>query len=491
MLPDGIFVSTLGMQGINAHFRNKGGSASDQARVYLESVDDPGIVVTPVTYPVNPLSPGASELFTWQANFSGASPGKHLISFIVQTSAASKRLFARIFVASVQFDPATKTFTGIVPEGQLAVQFVDLVGTTQPCGCDCDSPSTPIHEGVTTMLAREFVRATKDGKSPACGPFLPHQLVVNLVPDAPYTGQYGDLPFGDPWWKLVLCLIALILAAAAAVVQGLSGSGDLTVSGGTSGGGEDGTKDCCGIRASGGGTSPVAAGLLAAAAAVATAAGLSDVRDPFRRGQDHTNTHSGVLTTSENLKAKLIYLESVQLGKPFAIGAQWTYTRSTTAGDLTYTVDETQNNVHVLSSYEITAPDVVRSYKREPFIVQAQFLASDGTLFKGAELFVQCFLTGPNGRFDKFVLQDNGAGGRFGDAVALDGVYTGGYQFTVDDRGMWTFLVIAQDVNNANPDMTPDQAAQIIGGMVLTHQLTISFEGGTCPLVPDGHVNVI
>jgi len=27
--------------------------------------------------------------------------------------------------------------------------------------------------------------------------------------------------------------------------------------------------------------------------------------------------------------------------------------------------------------------------------------------------------------------------------------------------------------------------------MVLTHQLTINLGGGTCPLVPDGHVNVI
>ena len=51
--------------------------------------------------------------------------------------------------------------------------------------------------------------------------------------------------------------------------------------------------------------------------------------------------------------------------------------------------------------------------------------------------------------------------------------------------------MIAQDVNDATPDMTPDQAAQIIGGMVLTHQLSITFEGGTCPLVPDGHVHVV
>lgn len=134
---------------------------------------------------------------------------------------------------------------------------------------------------------------------------------------------------------------------------------------------------------------------------------------------------------------------------------------------------------------------MVRSYQREPFIVKAKFTGPDGKLYTGGALFVQCFLIGPVWQLRTFLLEDNGAGGRFGDATANDGVYTGGWQFTVDDRGLWTFLVIAQDVNDATPDMTPDQAAQIIGGMVLTHQLSITFEGGTCPLVPDGHVHVV
>ena len=76
-----------------------------------------------------------------------------------------------------------------------------------------------------------------------------------------------------------------------------------------------------------------------------------------------------------------------------------------------------------------------------------------------------------------------------------DGTYTGDFQYEVHAgapvKGLWTYYVIAQDVNHATPDMTPEQAAQIIGGMVVTHQLTIDFNGGTCPFVPDGHVNVI
>jgi hypothetical protein len=274
-------------------------------------------------------------------------------------------------------------------------------------------------------------------------------------------------------------------------VEGLSG-GDLTVSGGTSGGDDPGAPNCCGFQFSGGGGSnAVGAALASAAAACAIAAACSDVRDPFRRGEDNTVPASGALTTAENLKLAITYLETMQLGKPFAIGASWTYTRETTAGALTYSVNETQNNVHVIESYDITAPNVVRSYQREPFIVEGKFTGPGGVLYRGAQLFVQCFFIGPAGQLRKFLLEDNGAGGRLGDAIANDGIYTGGWQFTEDDKGIWTFLVIAQDVNDATPNMTPEQAAQIIGGMVLTHQLSITFQGGTCPLIPDGHVHVV
>ena len=44
--------------------------------------------------------------------------------------------------------------------------------------------------------------------------------------------------------------------------------------------------------------------------------------------------------------------------------------------------------------------------------------------------------------------------------------------------------VVAQDVNDAQPAMTPEEAAQIIGGQIRTPQLTVNFQGGTCPKVP-------
>jgi hypothetical protein len=501
MMPDGIFVTTLGHQGLNAQFLNPGSTPSDSAQIYFESVDDPNIVVTPTTYSVPALPGKATKALTWEADFSNATPGKHLVSFMQVRGAQSTRIIARIFVMSVDFSPASKTFTATVPEGLMNVQFIDLIGSTAPCDCggsggkggcccDCGQQQDPKQGAVMARVAKTFAAAAGGKFNPCLGGFLPHRLVVEVVPNPPYAGQYADLPFQDPWWKIVLCIIALILAIAAAVVGGQSG-GDLTVSGGTSGGDNPGAPNCCGIQLQGGSSSGLAAGLAAAAATVAVIAACTDVRDPFRRGEDHTMPAAGALTNAEALDLTISYLETMQLGKPFAIRAKWNYTRETTAGALTYGVDETQHNVHVIDSYDITAPNVVRSYQREPFIVKAKFTGPGGKLYVGSQLFVQCFLIGPVGQVRKFLLEDNGAGGRFGDATANDGIYTGGWQFTVEDRGLWTFFVIAQDVNDATPDVTPEQAAQIIGGMVVSHQFSITFEGGTCPLVPDGHVNVV
>ena len=151
-------------------------------------------------------------------------------------------------------------------------------------------------------------------------------------------------------------------------------------------------------------------------------------------------------------------------------------------------VDEKNNNVHVLSKYVITAPDVAKSYQDDFWIVRGEFYDQYGNKMSGDQLFVQCFLFGPNGELRSFVMQDDGI---WPDKKASDGIYTGGRYFNSRERGLWTFCVVAQDINCAQSNMSPEQQAQIIGGMVLTNQLTINFKGGECPLVPDGHVNVV
>jgi hypothetical protein len=281
-----------------------------------------------------------------------------------------------------------------------------------------------------------------------------------------------------------------LLLVAAAIAEAVDGSGSVTA-------GASGTHDlpsgtggsCCTPTASGGGTSYIAAGLLSAAATVALIAVASDVRDPFRKGQDHTAPDTdSELTIAEKLSMKAVYTDEVIPGKAFNTGIEYKYTRITTAKSYTYTATETSANVHLLDKYVIDAPDVVRAYKRELFVVKAQFYDANKELFKGSQLFVQCYLVGPAGQLQIFKLQDNGLQA---DATSSDGTYTGAYRFTAKDQGLWKYFVLAQDVNTANPNLEPEEAAQIIGGMLLTDQLSITFTGGICPLVADGDVNVI
>ncbi len=492
-LPDGVFEASLGRQRINAQFENASGAVISSATVYIESVSHPGIVVTPATHTVSSLAPNAARVLAWDADFSGAPAGVHYVSFINEDASGHHRTIKKIFVTRVEFDPSTTTFSADTPEGHIQITLNDLVG---PKGACCPVPKKRrfvADRGSQGQIVSEIARLFEGHRSdfPFCMPgYLLHDFDVAITPNPAFAGQYGDLPFQDPWWKILLCIIVVILLIAAAIAEATGGTGSITVSTGDTDTGSP-VGDCCGIRASGGGSSYLAAGLVAAAAAVATAAALSDVRDPIRRGQDNTMPSAGEMTTGERLKASITYVEPVAVGRPFNVKADWTYTRLTTGNSYSYSVSETNQNVHVLSHYEIDAPDVVRLYQQRLWEVKAQFFDADGTQLRGKELFVQCFLIGPHGEFEQFVLQDDGI---TPDEKPLDGVYTGTFNFGAFEdkaKGLWMYYVIAQDVNNAQTDMTPEQAAQIIGGLVRTHQLTITFDGGTCPLVPDGDVNVI
>lgn len=517
MLPDGIFEASIGKQTVNAHIQNNG-AADANVQVYVESVSDPGIVITSATHFLANAESNVSHLFSWEADFTAATPGAHLISFIVETAAGDVRVIKKIFVTKLGYNPADGSFSAITPEGVLKLEVRDVVRPKDggsccrrpkedDCHCGCDGkeeekPTTSTNpqraprdnpEVKNSNVLDYIVRGYKghDPNFQFCSPaYLLKDIKATVTPTPPYPGQYGDLPYQDPWWKVLLCILALLLLIGAAIAEAVDGEGEVTV-GGDTGGGSGDSEDCCGIEAGGGGTSYVAAGLVAAAAAVATAAAASDERDPFRKGADHTApAAAGELTISEELEFKYIYKDPIEFGKAFKVGSEWKYTRHTNVSSYTYSANEEIANVHLLSKYEIKAPDTLLVYKRERFIIEASFYDADNKQFKGNQLFVQCFLIGPNGQWRKIIMQDNGMPMN-ADQKANDGIYTGRHTFSTVDKGVWTYFVVAQDVNNANPDMEPEEAAQIIGGMVLTNQLTITFEGGECKFVPDGHVNVI
>ncbi|MFD2189635.1 hypothetical protein [Pistricoccus aurantiacus] len=517
MLPDGIFVPMLGKQYINVQVRNAGAGAVNGPKLYVESVSHPGIVYTPGTRFLPDIAPGAARVEQWEADFTNCPSGTHQISFIVEDAAGVKsRSIKKVFVMGLTFDPITHTFHAETPEGVLSANFLDLVRPIRnckdddrnPCGCCCchehrddlrhpdrvapDTDDRRLRDvkrtkTMVTSLTELFEKLGPNYRF--CPPgYLPHVVETTWTPTPPYAGQYSDLPFQDPWWKVVLCVIAVLLLIGASIAEAVDGTGSVTVGGGS---GDTGSPvdDCCGVRAGGGGTSPIAAALVAAAAAVATAAGLSDARDAMRRGQDATLPSAGELTHKELMRIEFGYPEPIALGKPFAVRAQWHYKRVTDQAVYEASADDLNHNIHVASSYDIQAPEIARSFVKDgEWTIKARFADQGGKSFKGTDLFVQCFLIGPEGQSIKLLLQDDGS---YSDDKPNDGTYTGRRYFSQSQAGLWRYFVIAQDVNHATPDMKPEQAAQIIGGMVLTHQLIITFDEDDCPFIPDGHVMVV
>ncbi|SDX31986.1 hypothetical protein SAMN05444487_11419 [Marininema mesophilum] len=509
MTPDGIFEVSLGKQIINIHLINSG-IAVNQVQVYIESISDPGIVITAHTHDIAYADSEVSHLFSWEADFSAAAPGKHMVSFIVVTASGHQRIIKKIFVTKMNFNPSNLSFSVTTPEAVFDVAFKEMIGP-QDITCSnkkidiaCYSDRKPLLDVLNVVGELQScdcqsnnllnylckgVRVTNNPHFSLCArQLLIGKIKAQVQPTPAYKGQYGDLPFQDPWWKVVLAIVAFVLLVAAAIAEAVDGSGDLTAGGGgthdlpSNSGGE-----CCTPAAQNGGDSKIAAGLVAAAATVATIAGASDARDPFRKGQDHTAPATGTeLTLAETLDLSFSYPEEIVPGKAFKVKADWQYQRDTTEGIYEHKDTETNANIHILSSYDINAPNTV--HPDEPFIIKAQFYNANNNLFVGNQLFVQCFFVGPSGEWRSIVLQDNGLAK---DEEANDGTYTGvGYFSTDEPMGRWKYLVVAQDVNHATPDMKPEDAAQIVGGMLLTNQLSFTFGGGDCPINFDGEVNV-
>lgn len=512
MLPDGIFVTLLGKQNLTVQIKNHGASATAASSVYIESVSHPSIDVFANTHTLAPLPSQAATSVAWTVDVTNCPAGVHYVSVIVDEGGTKKRLIKKFFVLGVTFDPSNG-FTAEMPEGRMKAKFGALVKARKNCcahpkpiepdrepprndddqRCDCGKDGKARKEKANRTMA-ELVSSFRGHERDFlfCPPgYLLKTAEYSWEPTPGYQGQYSDLPFDDPWWKVALAILAVLLLIAAAIAEATDGTGSVTVSTEDPPTSSGPVEDCCGVEASGGGTSYLAAGLVAAAAAAATVAGLSDARDAFRIGEDKTPPGEGETTLSEHFAVEFAYPEAVALGRPFVVETDWKYRRQTDSNAYDHAQKDAHSNVHVVSSYQITAPEIAERHRRDnPWIVKAKFHDANAKLFKGEQLFVQCFMVGPSGQWSRHVLQDDGI---WPDENANDGTYSAHVDFgrMKAEKGMWHYYVIAQDVNHAQPDMEPEDAAQIIGGMVLTHQLTLSFSEDECPIVPDGYVLVV
>lgn len=473
MLPDGIFDTAIAVQEITCHCKNTSAQPLDDVTIYFESASDPAINVTAQTHHIGRLEPGAAVKVAWRAGFTGASPGKKLISVVSKAAGMEiARSIKQIFVSETSYDASTEAWTCRVEEGEMRVTRLEAITADAPWRhCD-DRTRGPI------------------------GPWIPTRMTMTFHPNPAYGGQHGDLPFSDPWWKILAWIVAA-LAAITAIIAAVLGYGTAGVA---IGGEFDETTldvDCCAPDIGGTGTTiggPSAgitvAGVASMVAIVAVAVALADDADPWWRGQAATAPSPGELTVAETVDATFEYPEAPNAGTPYPVNVRWQYERATTGQTYTHDVSETRHNTHLAGSVEVDVPKEIVAFK-EPLVVRARIRKADvNELYSGAELHVFAIVRSPGGFGFVIDLHDDGIAP---DQRPNDGTYTGSlvleeaYRTLLRGgqplRGVWTVHIFAQDVNDAPEGEVPHVAAQTIGGFVVASAVTLTFDSSLpCPL---------
>ena len=95
-------------------------------------------------------------------------------------------------------------------------------------------------------------------------------MTLVWTPNPTYAGTHGELPFSDPWWKILAIINAIIAVAC------------------------------------------------------------SDIADPFWRGQGATPPATGELTLAERVVKKWVLPEAPNAGLPYTADISWEYQRFTT-----------------------------------------------------------------------------------------------------------------------------------------------------------------
>lgn len=480
MLPDGIFDTALKKQYITVYYKNISNSKLDDVTIYLEGVGDPGITPIAKTYFFKEIPAGSAVRVSWLADFENGSPGKKNLSFIAQSLGLDyNRTIKQIFVTKTTQDPITNEYSCETEEGTLKISKIEVIG--------------PKDKWLPCSERYKECRPTK-------GPWIPKKMEMVYYPNPPYKGIHGDLPFSDPWWKILAWIIAAI-AAIVAVIAASQGQGTASTS--VKGGFDevDGQIDCCAPDPKGvaDDDSKTVAGVASTIASAAAAVGCSDSADPWWRGQEATPPEKDELTTSEVVNVIFDYPDNApNAGKPYPVKVKWDYSRITTGKTYNHYVEEKVYNIHLCNGVEIKIPSVHYAFG-EPLVIKTRFFKNENDLYKGDDLYAFALLRSPDDYYVFIHLQDDGIKA---DEIANDATYTGSihleevYKHLLKEglklEGMWRVYVFAQDVNKVEPGQIPQISAQTIGGHMVYSSLKITFDSSLpCPMKAEATFNVI
>ncbi len=493
MLPDGIFDTAIYQQRITCYCTNTSSNELKNVNMYLESVGDPGIVPNSQTHFFASIPGGASVRVSWLANFKNGTCGKKLVSIIAQAAGSqSTRIIKQIFVSKTTYDDVAGEYICEVEEGRLVMSHMTVIGPRgdwhnghshgpRCCCCCCRKPGD----------------GTGTGDS---GPWIPSKMSMAFYPNPGYEGIHGDLPFSDPWWKILAWIIAAI-AAIVAIVAAARGAGEANFGVAGTFDETEPSVDCCepDVEGVAGETEFTVAGVASTVAVVAAAVGMSDVEDPWWRGQTATPPGEGEVTQVEKVDVAFSYPSGApNAGIAYPVDVKWTYQRVTDKASYTHSVEEQQLNVHVSDGVEVHAPTTHNAFE-SPLVFRARFQKQGENWYKGEELYALALLRSPDGKYFPVDVLDDGIDF---DDDANDSYYTGAihledvYKYLLKENlkleGIWKIYVFAQDTNGATPDMLPEVAATHIGGFMVASPVHLTFDPSLpCPMTAQASVNVI
>lgn len=216
---------------------------------------------------LGPMVPGEARTVYFKVDVSNASPRKHEVTFVCRNmsgmadpSHPARHITKQIFVSSTRINSETGEIISTVQEGTLTFKLKEIA-LDQKGGRaarrKCKPPSQRRPDQQTLEKLRATLQALLDGKpiDPCliqqilacycshgpCGdgghdgsdpripfdgrfcydPFyaFPTKFSYTVTPRQPFAGQYGPIPYDDPWWKVLLLIIAVLLLLAAALSE--------------------------------------------------------------------------------------------------------------------------------------------------------------------------------------------------------------------------------------------------------------------------------
>lgn len=271
-MPDGTFEATLGQYYMGVKVHNRWGlpypdgyvlDVSDASRADLAArgiriIDDwdPAELAALGQQRLGrglrlaPLAPGNARAVYFKVDVSAASPRKHPVEFVCLNTGGmhdpdhpARRITRTIHVSRTTVDAFHGRVVSEAPQGTLRMDLGEVV--YDPVGMrrarrvrrdDAERPEPAdldeLRRWLRALLAGEEVDVCAVHRTLWCrcvcgdrdgirGPRITYDpfyvfhtaFGATLTPRVPYAGPHAPLPFDDPWWKLLLALVAWILGA--------------------------------------------------------------------------------------------------------------------------------------------------------------------------------------------------------------------------------------------------------------------------------------